>query len=108
RDPERVAARGLAAQHRFSVSYDGSRLPCFLICPADVVSGQNQAGTPTVLYGYGGFEISQKPCYLSLVGKAWLEAGGVFAMANIRGGGEYGPQWHQAALKIGRASCRER
>ncbi|GAA1801699.1 prolyl oligopeptidase family serine peptidase [Nesterenkonia flava] len=62
---------------------------------------------PTILYGYGGFEVSQTPGYLSLVGKAWLERGGVFALANIRGGGEYGPRWHRAALRENRHKAFE-
>lgn len=100
RAPERFSAEGLAVVQRFTTSDDGTRVPYFLIGPADVVESEQAAqATATILYGYGGFEISQTPGYLSLVGKAWLEAGGVFAVANIRGGGEYGPRWHQAALK---------
>lgn len=106
--PERFDAQGLSAVQRFTVSDDGTRIPYFLIGPADVVEfPEGQQGTPTVLYGYGGFEISQKPGYLAMVGKAWLEAGGVFALANIRGGGEYGPRWHQAALKENRPKAFE-
>ncbi|MBP7339362.1 prolyl oligopeptidase family serine peptidase, partial [Niveispirillum sp.] len=57
---------------------------------------------PTLLYGYGGFEISMTPAYMSVFGKAWLEQGGAYVVANIRGGGEFGPRWHQAALKANR------
>src|SRR5699024_2450646 len=100
RAPERFDAQGLAAVQRFTVSDDGTRIPYFLIGPAEIVQAREpQETTATILYGYGGFEVSQKPGYLSLAGKAWLEAGGVFALANIRGGGEYGPGWHQAALQ---------
>ena len=60
---------------------------------------------PTLLYGYGGFEISLTPAYQKLVGKAWLEPGMVYVMANIRGGGEFGPGWHQAALKGNRSKA---
>ncbi|WP_150462162.1 prolyl oligopeptidase family serine peptidase [Nesterenkonia ebinurensis] len=115
--PERFDADGLAAVQRFALSEDGIRIPYFLIGPAETVQAaadgaprEANAGPeprPTVLYGYGGFEISQTPNYLSLVGKAWLEAGGVFALANIRGGGEYGPRWHQAALKQNRNKAYE-
>ena len=115
--PERFNADGLAAVQRFTTSDDGASIPYFLIGPAEAVQAATEgppresiAGVdprPTLLYGYGGFEISQKPGYLPLVGKAWLEAGGVFALANIRGGGEYGPRWHQAALKQNRHRAYE-
>lgn len=119
--PERFEASGLATAQRFATSADGTKIPYFLIGPAETVQAavetqQNVPGEtsivgpepqPTVLYGYGGFEISQTPGYLSLVGKAWLEKGGVFALANIRGGGEYGPRWHQAALKENRHRAYE-
>jgi len=54
---------------------------------------------PTLLYGYGGYEVSQTPNYNPTVGASWLERGGVYALANIRGGGEFGPAWHQAAMR---------
>ena len=57
---------------------------------------------PTLLYGYGGFEISQTPFYWPAPGKLWLARGGVYVVANIRGGGEFGPAWHEAALKLNR------
>ena len=63
--------------------------------------------TPTLLYGYGGFEISLGPRYAATVGISWLEKGGVYVEANIRGGGEYGPSWHQDALKENRNLCYE-
>lgn len=107
--PERFSADGLAAVQRFAHSEDGTRVPYFLIGPAEAVQAAADGAPreaiagpeprPTILYGYGGFEISMTPGYLSVVGKAWVERGGVFAMANIRGGGEYGPRWHRAALK---------
>jgi prolyl oligopeptidase len=62
---------------------------------------------PTLLYGYGGFEVSRVPAYSGGIGRAWLERGGVYVVANIRGGGEYGPRWHQAALKQNRHKAYE-
>jgi prolyl oligopeptidase len=62
---------------------------------------------PTLLYGYGGFEVSLGPHYVATAGIAWLERGGVYVEANIRGGGEFGPAWHQAALKANRNKCYE-
>ncbi|MBP7371081.1 MAG: S9 family peptidase, partial [Arenimonas sp.] len=86
------------SQH-FVVSRDGERVPYFRIAPKDMALN---AENPTLLYGYGGFEISLTPNYSASVGRAWLRDGGVFVVANIRGGGEYGPRWHQAALKENR------
>ena len=68
-----------------------------------VSNGQN----PTLIYGYGGFEFSILPFYSSIVGQHWLERGGVYVVANIRGGGEFGPSWHQAALKKNRHKAFE-
>ena len=97
------ASRHVVEQH-FATSKDGTRVPYFLVRPKDLVyDGTN----PTLLYGYGGFEISLTPGYSGGVGKGWLEKGGVYAVANIRGGGEYGPRWHQAALKANRHKAYE-
>lgn len=82
-----------------STSKDGSKVPYFVIMNKTTkFDGSN----PTVLYGYGGFEVSLKPNYSGVIGEAWLNQGGVYALANIRGGGEFGPRWHQAALKENR------
>jgi prolyl oligopeptidase len=69
-------------------------------CALPILTRANNLGgpAPTVLYGYGGFEISETPSYSANFGLLWLTRGGVFVVANIRGGGEYGPAWHQAAL----------
>ncbi|NLW95508.1 prolyl oligopeptidase family serine peptidase [Luteimonas wenzhouensis] len=97
------ASRHVVEQH-FATSKDGTRVPYFLVRPKDLAyDGSN----PTLLYGYGGFEISLTPGYSGGVGKGWLEKGGVYAVANIRGGGEYGPRWHQAALKQNRHRAYE-
>ena len=98
---------GLAVRQHFAASADGTRVPYFLIGPAEKLEKNAAGGSPTVLYAYGGFEISLLPSYNPLVGKAWLEQGGVYAIANIRGGGEYGPRWHQAALKANRPRAYE-
>lgn len=77
-------------------SKDGTLIPYFVVSPKNMKkNGEN----PTLLYAYGGFEISSRPFYSSTLGTAWFENGGVFVLANIRGGGEFGPKWHQAGLK---------
>jgi prolyl oligopeptidase len=82
-----------------AVSKDGTRIPYFAVLPKTMKEG----GTcSTLLYGYGGFESSQLPKYNSVVGSSWLEKGGAYVLANIRGGGEFGPRWHQAGLKKNR------
>ena len=97
------ASKHVVEQH-FATSKDGTRVPYFLVRPKDLAY---DGGNPTLLYGYGGFEISLTPGYSGGVGKGWLEKGGVYAVANIRGGGEYGPRWHQAALKQNRHKAYE-
>ena len=99
----RAAPRVQVTQH-FATSADGTKVPYFLVSRVDMPL---DGTTPTLLYGYGGFEISLTPAYIASVGAGWLEAGGAYAQANIRGGGEYGPRWHQAALKEKRARAYE-
>ncbi len=85
-------------QHE-ATSKDGTKVPYFVVHKKDIrLDGKN----PTLVYGYGGFQVSQTPGYSGTVGKLWLEQGGVYVMANIRGGGEFGPAWHQAGLKTKR------
>lgn len=85
-------------QH-FVKSFDGTSVPYFLVHKKGLIfNGKN----PTILYGYGGFEISLKPRFSNAIGIGWLELGGVYVLSNIRGGGEYGPAWHQSALKNNR------
>jgi prolyl oligopeptidase len=80
-------------------STDGTKIPYFVVHPKTMkLDGNN----PTILYAYGGFEISLTPSYSSILGKLWLERGGVYVLANIRGGGEFGPAWHEAGLKTHR------
>jgi len=89
-------ATGQRAEQRFATSKDGTRVPYFILWPNGAsADGRN----PTLLYGYGGFEIALKPWYSGGFGRAWYQRGGVLVVANIRGGGEYGPGWHQAAIK---------
>ncbi|MFN7056519.1 prolyl oligopeptidase family serine peptidase [Hyphomonas sp.] len=90
---------GLTVEQHFAVSADGTRIPYFLIRRADIPF---DGSTPTLLYGYGGFQVSYGPSYSAVLGRNWLEQGGAYALANIRGGGEFGPAWHQAGLKLNR------
>jgi prolyl oligopeptidase len=97
------SSKHVVEQH-FATSKDGTKVPYFLVRAKDTaLDGSN----PTLLYGYGGFEVSMTPGYSGGVGMGWLEKGGVYAVANIRGGGEYGPRWHQAALKQNRHKAYE-
>jgi prolyl oligopeptidase len=97
------ASKFVVSQH-FVTSKDGTKVPYFEIAPKALkADGTN----PTLVYGYGGFEISLEPAYAAGAGRAWLEKGGVYVIANIRGGGEYGPRWHQAALKANRPRAYE-
>ena len=97
--PDRFDSAGLAVDQFEVKSTDGESIPYFLIRKKDTeLTGK----TPTILYGYGGFEISLTPWYSAISGKLWLERGGAYAIANIRGGGEFGPRWHKAALKTKR------
>jgi len=86
----------LIAEQHFATSRDGTDIPYFLVRKAGV---EADGKTPTLLYGYGGFEIPMTPSYSGTIGKLWLERGGAYVVANIRGGGEFGPSWHQAGLK---------
>ncbi len=97
-------AEGLQVQQHFATSKDGTRVPYFMVAKKSInLDGNN----PTLLYGYGGFEVSLTPGYSASVGRAWTSQGGVYVVANIRGGGEYGPRWHQAALKENRLRAYE-
>jgi prolyl oligopeptidase len=97
-------ATGLKIEQHFARSKDGTRVPYFQVSrPGQPLNGRN----PTLLYGYGGFEIALTPNYSGTVGRAWLSQGGTYVMANIRGGGEYGPRWHQAALRENRMRAYE-
>lgn len=102
--PAYFDASDLQITQNFATSDDGTKVPYFMVAKKNIkLDGSN----PTLLYGYGGFEISLTPSYSGSVGRAWLTQGGVYVVANIRGGGEYGPRWHQAALKANRLRAYE-
>ncbi|MCA0902662.1 prolyl oligopeptidase family serine peptidase [Qipengyuania aquimaris] len=94
--PEYFDATGMEVEQFEATSKDGAKVPYFLVKPKGMeMDGKN----PALLYGYGGFQISQLPSYRALTGKMWLEKGGAFILANLRGGGEFGPGWHQMAIR---------
>lgn len=97
-------ARGLRVVQHMATSKDGTKVPYFLVMRADA---KLDGTTPTILYGYGGFEQSMLPSYSGTIGSAWLEKGGAWALANLRGGGEFGPEWHQAARREGRQKTHD-
>ncbi|NRA61414.1 MAG: S9 family peptidase [Psychrobium sp.] len=94
----------LVTKQYWATSKDGTKVPYFAVMQKDI---KLDANNPTLLYGYGGFEVSLKPSYSSILGRNWLEKGGVYILSNIRGGGEFGPRWHQAALKTNRHKAYE-
>lgn len=104
--PARFDTAGLAVEQFFATSQDGTRVPYFVIGPDHGPTGP-VGPAPALLYGYGGFEVSLTPFYGAVRGRAWLERGGTHVIANIRGGGEYGPDWHQAALGADRPRAFE-
>ena len=90
---------GMKVDQLEATSKDGTKIPFFIVRR----EGQRTDGTsPTLLGAYGGFEVSNTPAYSTTLGAAWLERGGTYVLANIRGGGEFGPQWHRAGLKENR------
>ncbi len=95
--PARFNASGLVTEQFEATSKDGTKIPYFVTRPKSL-----KGPAPTVLYGYGGFEISLTPGYSANFGRLWLTHGGIYVVANIRGGGEFGPAWHDAALKTNR------
>ena len=97
--PPRFDASGMQVQQFEATSKDGTKVPYFVVHKKDIkLDGTN----PTLLYAYGGFQVSMTPSYSGTVGKLWVERGGIYVLANIRGGGEFGPAWHQAGLKTKR------
>jgi prolyl oligopeptidase len=103
RSPSFFSAEGLAVSQHFATSKDGTRVPYFEVAPKQIPAG----GLPTLLYGYGGFEVSLTPGYSAAAGIAWMERGGVYVVANIRGGGEFGTRWHEAGRREGKFLAHE-
>jgi len=97
--PARFDASREVVEQFWATSKDGTKIPYFVVRPRDL---KFDGTAPTVLYAYGGFQVSMTPAYSGLMGKLWLERGGVYVVANIRGGGEFGPAWHEAGLKLNR------
>jgi len=99
--PAYFPADGLTTRQFFATSVDGTQVPYFVVGNPDAGPG------PTLMSGYGGFEVSRVPSYNSIIGRGWLARGGTYVVANIRGGGEYGPQWHRSALRDQRPRAYE-
>ena len=97
--PPKFDASTHVVEQFWATSKDGTRVPYFVVRPKDL---KYDGTAPTLQYAYGGFQVSMTPGYSATVGKLWLERGGVYVVANIRGGGEFGPAWHEAALKANR------
>ena len=97
--PAKFDAAQLTVEQLEAVSRDGTKIPYFIVHSTNI---KLDGSTPTILTAYGGFQVSETPYYSAQTGKLWLERGGAFALANIRGGGEFGPAWHEAGLKTRR------
>ncbi len=97
--PPKFNATGLTVEQFEASSRDGTKIPYFIVHSKAI---KLDGSTPTILTAYGGFQVSETPYYSAATGKLWLERGGAFALANIRGGGEFGPAWHEAGLKTRR------
>ena len=97
--PARFDASTHVVEQFEATSSDGVKIPYFVVRPRGV---KYDGTAPTLLYAYGGFQVSMTPSYSGVMGKLWLERGGTYVVANIRGGGEFGPAWHDAALKANR------
>ncbi|HEY3502191.1 MAG TPA: prolyl oligopeptidase family serine peptidase [Actinocatenispora sp.] len=96
RAPAYFDTAGLVVRQHFATSADGTRVPYFVVGP------DTDEPVPTILYGYGGFEVPWQPTYSGTLGRAWLARGGRYVLANIRGGTEYGPAWHSGAIRENR------
>ncbi len=99
--PAQYDTSTVSTEQHFATSADGTEIPYFVIRDENVTSG------PTLLYGYGGFQVSQTPTYTAVSGRNWISRGGIYVIANIRGGGEYGPLWHTQTQKANRHKVYE-
>jgi prolyl oligopeptidase len=97
--PPKFDASNLVTEQLETISKDGTKVPYFVVHRKDI---KYDGSNPTLLYAYGGFGVSMTPNYSANLGKLWLERGGVYVLANIRGGGEFGPAWHDAGLNVHR------
>src|SRR5277367_2262950 len=97
--PPQFDASNLVVEQLQATSTDGTKVPYFIVHSKDI---KYDGSNPTLMTAYGGFQVSETPRYSGIVGKLWLERGGIFVLANIRGGGEFGPAWHEAGLKTHR------
>jgi len=97
--PAQFDASNLVVEQLQATSTDGTKVPYFIVHRKDI---KYDGSNPTLMTAYGGFQVSETPRYSGIVGKLWLERGGIFVLANIRGGGEFGPAWHEAGLKTHR------
>ena len=98
-------AENISVTQNFVASKDGTSIPYFVVRPGGAQASDGPS--PTLLYGYGGFESSNTPGYSGVLGRLWLARGGTYVLANIRGGGEYGPGWHTQAMREGRHKVAE-
>ncbi len=98
-------AENISVTQNFVASQDGTSIPYFVVRPGGPQASEGPS--PTLLYGYGGFESSNTPGYSGVLGRLWLARGGTYVLANIRGGGEYGPGWHTQAMREGRHKVAE-
>jgi len=103
-EPSFFDASGMSVAQHEATSKDGTKIPYFLVTPKGF---RADGRAPTLLYGYGGFEVAEVPHFSAITGSAWLARGGVYVLANLRGGGEFGPAWHKAALKEHRLKAFE-
>jgi prolyl oligopeptidase len=96
--PARFDASDIEIEQHFATSMDGTRVPYFVVGSSDALQAVD-GSRATLLSGYGGFEVPRTAAYSAVIGRSWLTGGGVYVLANIRGGGEYGPAWHRAGLR---------